>query len=339
MSEELLPQEALQALRAKAISQPLVDNIYTADPSAHVFDGKIYIYPSHDIEAGIPFNDNGDHFGMQDYHVISMDSPNSPAVDHGVALHVQDVPWAARQMWAPDAAKKGDKYYLYFPAKKADDLFQIGVAVGDSPLGPFSPQPEPIKGSYTIDPAVFEDEDGQYYMYFGGIWGGQLQHYRSNKYDASLAEPADDEAQLGPIVAKMSDDMLEFAETPKEILILDEKGQPLLAGDHDRRFFEASWMHKYQGKYYFSYSTGNTHFLCYAIGDSPYGPFTYSGRILEPVLGWTTHHSITEFAGKWYLFYHDSSLSGGITHLRSVKMAEITYDTQGKINTLKPYSD
>ena len=339
MSEELLPQEALQALRAKAISQPLVNSIYTADPSAHVFDGKIYIYPSHDIEAGIPFNDNGDHFGMQDYHVISMDSPNSPAVDNGVALHVQDVPWATRQMWAPDAAKKGDKYYFYFPAKKADDLFQIGVAVGDSPLGPFLPQPEPIRGSYTIDPAVFEDDDGQFYMYFGGIWGGQLQHYRNNKYDASLAEPADYEAQLGPIIAKMSDDMLEFAETPKEILILDEKGQPLLAGDHDRRFFEASWMHKYKGKYYFSYSTGNTHFLCYAMGDSPYGPFTYGGRILEPVLGWTTHHSIAEFEGKWYLFYHDSSLSGGITHLRSVKMAEITYDTQGKINTLKPYRD
>ncbi|KXI29389.1 glycoside hydrolase family 43 protein [Paraglaciecola hydrolytica] len=339
MSEELLPPEQIQAIRAKAISQPLVENIYTADPSAHVFDGKIYIYPSHDIEAGIPFNDNGDHFGMEDYHVISMDSPDSPAVDNGVALHVKDVPWAARQMWAPDAAKKGDLYYFYFPAKKADDIFQIGVAVGDSPIGPFVAQPEPIKGSYTIDPAVFEDEDGEYYMYFGGIWGGQLQHYRKNQYDATLSEPADHEPQLGPIVAKMSDDMLEFAETPKEILILDENGQPLLAGDHDRRFFEASWMHKYDGKYYFSYSTGNTHFLCYAMGDSPYGPFTYGGRILEPVLGWTTHHSIAEFEGKWYLFYHDSSLSSGITHLRSVKMAEITYDKDGKINTLKPYRD
>ena len=77
--------------------------------------------------------------------------------------------------------------------------------------------------------------------------------------------------------------------------------------------------------------------MCYATGDNPYGPFTYRGRILNPVLGWTTHHSICEFAGKWYLFYHDSTLSGGITHLRSIKMAEITYDAQGRIVTLDPY--
>ena len=112
-----------------------------------------------------------------------------------------------------------------------------------------------------------------------------------------------------------------------------------MAGDTDRRFFEATWLHKYQGKYYFSYSTGDTHFLCYATGDNPYGPFTYQGRILEPVVVWTTHHSICEFEGKWYLFYHDSILSEGVTHLRSVKMAEIQYDADGKIQTLKPYRD
>ncbi|MGQ8366662.1 glycoside hydrolase family 43 protein [Glaciecola sp. 1036] len=339
MSEEKLDNKVLSELRENAISQPLVDNIYTADPSAHVFDGKIYIYPSHDIEGGVPFNDNGDHFCMEDYHVISLDSPESPAVDNGVALHVKDVPWAERQMWAPDAARKGDKYYLYFPAKKADGIFQIGVAVGDSPVGPFTPEPTAIEGSYSIDPAVFTDEDGTAYMYFGGIWGGQLQNYRNNQYDASLGEPADNEPALGPIAAKLTDDMLSFAEEPRELQILDQDGNPLLAGDHDRRFFEASWLHKYNGKYYFSYSTGDTHFLCYAIGDTPYGPFTYAGKILEPVLGWTTHHSICEYQGKWYLFYHDSSLSGGITHLRSVKMVEIQYNEDGTIIPIKPYGE
>jgi hypothetical protein len=338
MSEDLTAQD-LKDLKAKAISQPLVEHIYTADPSAHVFDGRIYIYPSHDIEAGIPFNDNGDHFGMQDYHVLSLDGPDSPAVDHGVALDIKDVPWAERQMWAPDAARKDGRYYFYFPAKKPDGIFQIGVAVADSPVGPFKAQPEPIEGSYSIDPAVFEDDDGSFYMYFGGIWGGQLQHYRNNEYSANYAEPTANEAALGPKIAKLRDDMLEFAEAPREVLILDEQGQPLLAGDTDRRFFEASWLHKYQGKYYFSYSTGDTHFLCYATADNPYGPFTYQGRILEPVVGWTTHHSICEFDGKWYLFYHDSILSEGVTHLRSVKMAEIQYDADGKIQTLKPYRD
>ncbi len=332
-------QQDINTLKAAAISQPLVEHIYTADPSAHVFEGKLYIYPSHDIEAGIPFNDNGDHFAMCDYHVLSMDSPDSAAKDHGVALHVDEVPWAQRQMWAPDAACKNGKYYFYFPAKKADGIFQIGVAVGDTPYGPFVPEATPIAGSYSIDPAVFEDDDGSQYMYFGGIWGGQLQHYRNNQYDKTLAEPKDHEPALGPIVAKLQDNMLEFAETPKELTILDESGNPLLAGDHDRRFFEASWMHKHNGQYYFSYSTGNTHYLCYAIADNPYGPFVYAGRILEPVVGWTTHHSICSFKGKDYLFYHDSTLSGGVTHLRSVKVTEITYDEQGKIITLSPYGD
>ena len=176
-------------------------------------------------------------------------------------------------------------------------------------------------------------------MYFGGIWGGQLQNYRNNQYHADLGEPADHEPALGPIIARLSDDMKEFAEEPREIQILDENGQPLLAGDHDRRFFEASWVHKHNGLYYFSYSTGNTHFLCYATGDNPYGPFTYQGRILEPVIGWTTHHSICEFNGKWYLFYHDSVLSEGVTHLRSVKMAELQHDADGRIHTLTPYRD
>jgi Glycosyl hydrolases family 43 len=337
MPEVSIEHIDFEDLNRRAISQPLVKHIYTADPSAHVFNGKIYIYPSHDIEAGIPFDDLGSHFAMEDYHVISMDSVSSEAVDNGVALHVKDVPWAERQMWAPDAAHKNGKYYLYFPAKKADDIFQIGVAVADSPTGPFVAEILPIEGSYSIDPAVFEDKDGSFYMYFGGLWGGQLQSYRHNQYSTHNQEPAANEIALYPLIAKLTEDMLGFAEAPKEVIILDENGNSILAGDTEKRFFEASWMHFYQGKYYFSYSTGDTHLLCYATGDNPYGPFTYQGRILNPVVGWTTHHSICEVDGKWYLFYHDSSLSEGITHLRSVKFTEITYDANGKIQTIEPY--
>lgn len=326
-----------EKLKVQAIAQPLVEHIYTADPSAHVWDGKIYIYPSHDIEAGIPFNDNGDHFGMEDYHVLSMDSPEAKAVDNGVALHVKDVPWAERQMWAPDAARKNGKYYLYFPAKRPDGIFQIGVAISDSPVGPFKAEPEAIKGSYSIDPAVFE-EDQTYYMYFGGIWGGQLQKYRDNTYAEANEEPQDNEKALGPRIARLTADMLQFAEEPKEIAILDENDKPLLAGDHDRRYFEAPWMHKHKDKYYLSWSTGNTHFLCYAMGDNPYGPFRYAGRILNPVVGWTTHHSICQYNDDWYLFYHDCILSRGVTHLRSVKMTKIQYDENGYIKTIDPYT-
>ena len=343
MPEDNIDHIDFNALNKKALSAPLVTHIYTADPSAHYFNGKIYIYPSHDIDAGEAFDDLGSHFAMEDYHVISMDSIDSKAVDNGVALHVDDVPWAQQQMWAPDANEKDGKFYLFFPAKDYEGVFRIGVAISDSPTGPFKAEPKAIKGSFSIDPAVFKDDDGAYYMYFGGLWGGQLQRWRTGVFNADQPKsptaflPADDEPALLPLVAKMTDDLLEFDETPKALEILDKNGNLLLSGDNDRRFFEAAWLHKHNGKYYFSYSTGDTHFICYAIGDSPYGPFTYTGRILNPVVGWTSHHSVCEIEGKTYLFYHDSSLSKGVTHLRSVKVAEIEYREDGSIVTLDPY--
>ena len=343
MPEDNIDHIDFDVLNKKALSAPLVTHIYTADPSAHYFNGNIYIYPSHDIDAGEAFDDLGSHFAMEDYHVISMDSIDSKAVDNGVALHVDDVPWAQQQMWAPDANEKDGKFYLFFPAKDYEGIFRIGVAISDSPTGPFKAEPKAIKGSFSIDPAVFKDDDGAYYMYFGGLWGGQLQRWRTGVFNADQPEsptaflPADDEPALLPLVAKMKDDLLEFDETPKALEILDKNGNLLLSGDNDRRFFEAAWLHKHNGKYYFSYSTGDTHFICYAIGDSPYGPFTYTGRILNPVVGWTSHHSVCEIEGKTYLFYHDSSLSKGVTHLRSVKLAEIEYRDDGSIVTLDPY--
>lgn len=312
----------------------LVEHIYTADPAAHVFNGRLYIYPSHDFESGIPENDLGDHFAMRDYHVISMDDVGGKVTDHGVALDIEDVPWAGRQMWDTDVAYKNGKYYMYFPAKDKTDIFRLGVAISDQPEGPFVPQENPLIGSYSIDPCLFP-ENGKHYMYFGGLWGGQLQRYRNNKAQECGKEPADNEAALCPKVVLMNEDMLGFAEEPRDLLILDENGEPLKAGDHERRFFEASWMHKYNGKYYFSYSTGNTHLLCYAIGDNPYGPFTYQGVILTPVVGWTTHHSIVEYKGKWYLFHHDSVPSGGKTWLRSMKVVELEYNEDGSIKTIK----
>lgn len=308
---------------------------YMADPSAHVFNEKIYIYPSHDWESGVQENDNGDHFNMKDYHVFSMDNPDGEVTDHGKVFGVEDVPWAGRQLWDSDVAHKDGKYYMYFSMKDKNDIFHIGVAVSDKPEGPFVPQENPIQGSYSIDPCAFQDDDGSYYLYFGGIWGGQLQYYRNNKLIEGSVLPLFHEEALTAKVARLSEDMLEFAEEPRNLLIVDEDGNPLKQGDTERRFFEASWMHKYQGKYYFSYSTGDTHLLCYAIGDNPYGPFTYQGVILTPVVGWTTHHSIIQFKDKWYLFHHDSVPSGGKTWLRSMKVIELQYDEYGNIITIE----
>ena len=317
----------------------LVPNDYMADPSVHVWNGKLYIYPSHDWESGVPENDNGDHFNMKDYHVFSTDDieafPDKPLTDHGVVLTVDDIPWAGRQLWDCDVQEKDGKYYMYFPLKDRNDIFRFGVAIADKPEGPFIPQPAPMKGSYSIDSAVFKDDDGQYYFYFGGIWGGQLQRYKDNKALENAYLPEGDEPALPSRVARLADDMLEFAEDPRPVVIVDENGEPLKA-NNPYRFFEASWMHKYNGKYYLSYSTGDTHYICYATADNPYGPFTYQGFVLTPVkAGWTTHHCIVEFKGKWYLFHHDSVPSGGKTWLRSLKVCELHHNADGTIETIE----
>ena len=320
----------------KPISKPLVSHMFTADPSAHVFNNKIYIYPSHDIDAGIPENDNGDHFDMRDYHVFSMDSIGAKVIDHGVAIDKKDIPWAGRQLWAPDVAFKNGVYYLYFPIKDKADIFKIGVATSKRPVGPFKAEPTEIKGTYSIDPAVFKDDNNEYYMYFGGIWGGQLQRWDNNIYHADAKLKTANETAILPRVAKLSADMKSFVEAPREIKILDKNGNLFLEQNNDKRFFEAAWMHKYKGKYYFTYSTGDTHNLCYAIGDNVYGPFTYQGIFLKPVQGWTSHHSIIQYKSKWYLFYHDTELSGK-THLRNIKMTELKYNKDGSIQTINAY--
>ncbi len=311
---------------------PLISHLYTADPSARVFNGRLYLYPSHDREGNIADNDLGDQYDMVDYHVFSMDRVGGPVTDHGVALDLKDIPWAGKQLWAPDAINRHGRYHLYFPARDKAGLFRIGVAISDQPTGPFKAEPEPIKGTYSIDPCCLADDDGRYFLAWGGIWGGQLQQWRTGSHDPKGAEPADHEPAIGPRIAELADDMKSFKGDVTEIKILDENGQPLLAGDHDRRYFEGPWMHKYRGTYYLSYSTGNTHYLVYATSNNPRGPFTYRGRILEPVIGWTTHHSIVEFQGKWWLFHHDASLSGGKNHLRCVKVKELTYAPDGSIN-------
>lgn len=329
-------QNTRETSHVDIMKKPLITHIYTADPSAHVLEDRLYIYPSHDLDHDNPSTQDGDQFNMEDYHVFSLENMHSLPVDHGQVLHVDDVPWAEKQMWAPDVAFKNDTYYLYFPAKDYDGIFRIGVATGKSPTGPFTSQLEPIAGSFSIDPSVFVDDDGQAYLYFGGLWGGQLEKWKTGSFDPKGVEPRRTQPALGPRVVRLSPDMLSFDGPIQELSIVDEDGHPLFAGDHSRRFFEAAWLHKYNEIYYFSYSTGDTHFIAYATSEAPTGPFVFRGYILNPVVGWTTHHSIVEFQGKWYLFYHDSSLSGEVTHKRSVKIVELDYNKDGSIQTIEP---
>ena len=339
------PEASQGADASRFLSQPLVTSIYTADPSAHVFNGKIYVYPSHDVPTDIPNDDLGNQYAMHDYRVLRMDRIGGPVTIGPVALDVKDVPWASQQVWAPDAAYKNGTYYLYFPARdKVKDknglgTFRIGVATSKSPMGPFKAEPKPIAGSFSMDPAVFTDTDGKTYMYFGGIWGGQLQRWATGKFDPNGSDTDlgdNDKPALSGKVVRMNADMKSFAEKPRDAVILGEDGQPVKTGEHDKRFFEASWVFKRGGTYYYTYSTGDTHFLNYATGTNPYGPFKYRGHFLLPVQGWTTHHSIIEDAGKWWLFYADTQLSNK-NHLRNVKVTELSFNPDGSIKTINPF--
>ena len=304
---------------------------YMADPSAHVFNGKLYIYPSHDRDSSHGENDNGDHFDMVDYHCLSLDDPeHGECRDEGLILSIADIPWAGRQLWDSDVVEKNGRYYLVFCLKDRNDIFRLGVATSNRPEGPFRAEPDPIRGSYSIDPCLFKDNDQEVYCIFGGIWGGQLQNYRDNRLVDFPTLPKGTEQALQPRIARMTADVLQFAEQPRPVVILDEHGQPMQA-ENPHHFFEASWMHRRADKYYLSWSTGDTHMICYATSDTPYGPFRYQGVLLEPVVGWTSHHSICEYQGRWYLFHHDSRPSGGKTWLRSLKVKSIDYDPDGKI--------
>ena len=128
--------------------------------------------------------------------------------------------------------------------------------------------------------------------------------------------------------------MKSFAEEPRDVVILDENGNPIQAADHDRRYFEAPCQFKRNGKYYFTYSTGDTHNICWSWSDNVYGPYTYGGVLLKPVLGWTNHHYAVEFNGKWYLFYHDCEISKGVNQKRNIKFCELKFNDDGSIDPM-----
>ena len=289
---------------------PIITTIYTADPSAHVFNGRVYIYPSHDRDSSLTFD-------MDDYHVLSSDNMVD-WTDHGVALSLNDITWTKQKAWAPDCAFHNGKYYFYFPT----DRSCIGVAVGDSPEGPFidpigkplvtKDSPGVINKRDFIDPCIFIDDDGTPYLFFG---------------------------QLDVNVIRLNDDMVSYDGEVCQIKGADG-------------FFEAVWVHKYKGKYYLSYSTWGEKGvtgpqIVYAVSENVLGPYEYKGVILDEVNSGTNHHSIVEFQNQWYLFYHTCDLFLERTPLgspemkykpyrRSVSVDYLYYNADGTIRKVIP---
>lgn len=286
-------------------TNPIITDQFTADPTARVFEGKIYMYPSHDIPSVVTHYDGSAWFSMPDYHVFSSEDLTT-WTDHGVILRQEDVPWGkpdAYSMWAPDCVYKDGKYYFYFPDAPADGRgFNIGVAVADKPYGPFAPEAEPIKGVFGIDPCVLVDDDGNAYIYWSG---------------------------MGLSGCKLKDNMLELDGEPQRL------DTPLPEG-----FKEGPFAFKYKGRYYLTYPwvRENTETLAYAMSDTPLGPFEYKGLIMKesPTGCWTNHHSIVNYKGQWYLFYHHNDYSPDFDKNRSARIDKLFFNEDGTIQEVIP---
>ncbi len=289
---------------------PIIRDKFSADPTARVINGKVYLFPSHDIPTPPNKNLRENWFCMPDYHVFSSENLMD-WTDHGVIVSQEKVAWVdstSYSMWAPDCIERNGKYYFYFPAntKIVDSngrkSFGIGVAVANTPEGPYVPQPEPIAGVHGIDPNVFIDQDGQAYLYWA----------------------------MGKIyVAKLKGNMLELASEPQEVKELPEVGLK-----------EGPFLFERNGIYYMTYPhvQNKIERLEYAIGDNPMGPFKFAGVVMDesPLNCWTNHHSFIEYQNQWYLFYHQNEYSPQFDKNRSVCIDSLFFNTDGTIQKVIP---
>jgi hypothetical protein len=301
--------------------KPLVTHVSTAHAAAHVFNGILYVYVSHDSEA-YAGRTSGVSYEPRDYHLLRMNETADAARDLGTVFKPASV---GKPYGAQDVAEKDGRYYFYFSVTDRLGIPRIGVACGTSPEGYFRAALNPVGSGFSADPMVFRDDDGRQYMYFRSQGRVQLQRWSDSGCHPVVKEPAGNQPGPGPMIAQMKPDMKSFAETPVPVAINDSSGKPLLADDRARRFYEGAHVHRYKERYYLIYSTGNSHRIVYATSRNPYGPFTYRGVLLPPVAGGNTYASVVAYKGRWYVFYHESSLSAGKS-LRSVKMLELVHE-------------
>ena len=295
---------------------PIIRDQFTADPTARVFNNKVYLYPSHDIVP--PVGQRQDWFCMEDYHVFSSENLTD-WTDHGVIVTQNKVPWVrpdSYSMWAPDCVERNGKYYFYFPSAPKDGRgFGIGVAVADRPEGPFICEPEPIKGISGIDPCVLQASDGNAYIFWGA---GRC-------------------AKLKPNMKELADD------TPKEKVKFGNREFEMYGvnclKDLPNRQAEGPFAFEYNGNYYLTYPyvRENTEVLGYAMSKNPMGPYEYKGLIMpEHENGcWTNHHSIINYKDQWYLFYHQNAFSPRDDKRRSVQIDKLFFNPDGTIKEVK----
>lgn len=304
MKRIFLPALALLAVLTAAAQNPVIRGQFTADPTARVFGGKVWLFASHDIIS--PVEPERRWFCMEDYHAFSSEDLVH-WTDHGVILDQKSVPWGNPEgysMWAPDCVERGGRYYLYFPdAPGTGRGFAVGVAVAERPEGPYRAEENAITGVFGIDPCVVQASDGNAYLYWSG---------------------------MGFQGARLRDNMVELDGAPVRL------DADLLAGG----LKEGPFVFEREGKFYLTYPwvQDRTECLVYAMGDGPLGPFEYKGKIMEksPNECWTNHHSFVEYKGQWYLFYHHNDYSPDFDKNRSVRIDKVRFNPDGTIEQVTP---
>lgn len=315
---------------------PIITNQFTADPTARVFNNKVYVYPSHDIVP--PEGQRQDWFCMEDYHVFSSENLIN-WTDHGMILSQATVPWGnptAYSMWAPDCVYKNGKYYFYFPnAPKGGRGFAVGVATSDSPEGPFICESQPIKGISGIDPCVLIDDNGDAYIYWSGMG------IRGAKLKDNMKE-LDGELQEVKFPARPNNGQQAPNAQQPAMLIGGQAMEGLPEG-----FKEGPFAFKRGAWYYLTFpwvrgDTSNganpTETLAYAMSKSPLGPWDFKGIIMAEHANkcWTNHHSILEYKGQWYIFYHHNDFSPNDDKRRSARIEKISFNADGTIQEVHP---
>ncbi len=285
---------------------PIVQTAYTADPAPLVYNDKLYLYTSHD-------EDDSTWFTMNDWKLYSTDDMVN-WTEHPTPLSFKTFEWARGDAWAAQCIERDGKFYMYVPVTDRKGESAIGVAVADSPYGPFyDPLGTPlVQADFgNIDPTVFIDDDGQAYLY----WGNPNCFY-----------------------VKLNKDMISYEGEIHAVPMKPEsfgrrEGNPKRATLYE----EAPWLYKRKGAYYLFYAGGPIpEHLAYATSDSPEGPWKYGGTVMAKEGGsFTNHPGIVDFRGKTYLFYHDASLPGGSGFTRSVCVREMDFGRDGKVNPVK----
>lgn len=272
---------------------PIISHKYTADPSALVYKDRVYVYMSND-------EDNNEGYQIYNYTLISSDDLVN-WTDHGEVFKVKDISKWAGMAYAPSCIVRNDKFYLYYP----DGGTGIGVAVADKPEGPFTDplgkallnkQMPNCNVPWLFDPCGFIDDDGEGYLYFGG---------------------GDTQTGVNLRVIKLNSDLIS---TSGNAITINAPAS-----------FEASYMHKYNNTYYFSYATTGASKIDYLTSSKPMSDFTHKGTVLPNPpkdMNNNNHSSIMKYKDTWYIFYHDRSVSNAV-YKRSVCVDILTYNADG----------